>query len=121
MIKTQIIEKIIENYNYSHKFLMENLETYKYFSDIIVKKAYKEGNLKSKYKHLIGLGISIVLNCQSCVFIHMKDALESGCTYKQVLEVFEITVEMGGGPAFVRNQYNLRILNALKKSCYAEK
>ncbi|MFW9867542.1 MAG: carboxymuconolactone decarboxylase family protein [Candidatus Thorarchaeota archaeon] len=32
------------------------------------------------YKELIALGISIILNCESCVEWHVKEAIRSGAT-----------------------------------------
>ena len=108
------ITKTIENSKYSHKFLVENSEIYKMFNNLS-QKAFQDGSIAKKYKELIALGISIVVNCEPCLFWHINQAFESGCTYEEILEVFEVAIEMGGGPAFARNQFNLKVLDAVYK------
>ncbi|MFX1238379.1 MAG: carboxymuconolactone decarboxylase family protein [Promethearchaeota archaeon] len=66
-------------------------------------KAFQEGLIEKKYKELIALGISIVVNCEPCIYWHIGQVFNLGCKYEEVLEVFEVAIEMGGGPAFARS------------------
>ena len=64
---------------------------------------------------MIALGISIVINCESCIEWHIKEALKSGASDKQILEAIEIGIEMGGGPATVSSRFALKVLEYYEK------
>ncbi|MFX1396730.1 MAG: carboxymuconolactone decarboxylase family protein, partial [Promethearchaeota archaeon] len=94
----ELISKIKQNAKYSHDFLKENSEVYQMYNDLNLK-AFQDGLIERKYKEFIGLGIAIVVNCESCIYWHISSLFKLGCKYEELLEVFEVAIEMGGGPA----------------------
>ncbi len=47
---------------------------------------------------------------------HIKEALRSGASERQILETIEIGIEMGGGPATVSSRFALKILEYYSSS-----
>ncbi|MBI4832465.1 MAG: carboxymuconolactone decarboxylase family protein [Candidatus Lindowbacteria bacterium] len=104
------IEKIIDDRKKAHrKLLSRNSEVYKAFLEL-ERKAFSSGTLEKKHKELIALGISIAINCESCMEWHTREALESGASEKEILEPIEVGIEMGGGPATVSSRFALKAL-----------
>lgn len=79
------------------------------------KAAYSCGALEKKYKEMIAIGISIVVNCESCLQWHIREALNAGATAEQVLEAIEVGMEMGGGPATVTSRFAISVLEHYSK------
>lgn len=63
--------------------------------------AVADGELSTVTKELMALAISIAIQCDGCVALHMKAALKAGATRGQVHETLGVAVLMGGGPASV--------------------
>ncbi len=104
------IEKIIHDRNEANKkFYTIGSKVYKSFLNL-EKEAFTNGNLEKMYKELIALGISIVINCESCMEWHINEALKSSATEEQIIEVVEVSIEMGGGPATVASRFALKVL-----------
>jgi len=103
------IEDIIKERKNAHKFFLKNSDVYRSFVDL-EQKTYSDGHLKKKYKELIAIGISIVINCESCIQWHVNEALNSGSTKEEILEAIEVGIEMGGGPATVSSRFALKVL-----------
>ncbi|MFX0038052.1 MAG: carboxymuconolactone decarboxylase family protein [Promethearchaeota archaeon] len=104
------IEKIIKERNeYDKKLKNLGSNVYKAFLNM-EKQSYSDGSLKKVYKELIAVGISIVINCESCMEWHIKEAIKSGASGKQILEAIEVGIEMGGGPATVSSRFALKVL-----------
>ncbi|MDD2305770.1 MAG: carboxymuconolactone decarboxylase family protein [Prolixibacteraceae bacterium] len=61
----------------------------------------KDGALKSKFKELIALGISINTQCEGCITMHIHDAVEKGATHDEIIETIGTAIYMGGGPSVV--------------------
>jgi AhpD family alkylhydroperoxidase len=107
------IEKIIKDRKVAHLNLTKNSDVYKIFTSL-EEKAFSDGELQKKYKELIAIGISIVINCESCMEWHIHEALKSGATKKEILESIEVGIEMGGGPATVSSRFALKVLDYYK-------
>jgi len=75
--------------------------------------AYSDGALKKKVKELIAVGISVRLNCESCMQWHIEQAAVSGATYDEILEALEVGIEMGGGPATVSARFALQVMETI--------
>ncbi len=75
---------------------------------------YSDGELKSKVKELIAVGISVVINCESCMQWHIEQAAEKGATEREIIEAIEVGIEMGGGPATAHARFALEVLETLK-------
>ncbi|BBE31973.1 alkyl hydroperoxide reductase AhpD [Tepiditoga spiralis] len=57
---------------------------------------YKEGEIPSKYKELMGLVASMVLRCEGCIDYHIGQCIEFGVTDKEFFEAFDIALIVGG-------------------------
>ena len=73
---------------------------------------YANGALSKKDKELIAVGISVVINCESCMQWHIEQAVRSGATHDQIIEAIEVGIEMAGGPGTVAARFALRVLDA---------
>jgi AhpD family alkylhydroperoxidase len=111
---TEKIEKIIADRKKAHRFYTDNSPVYRSFVDM-EQKTYKDGKLEKRYKELIAIGISIVINCESCLEWHIRQALDSGATREQVIESIEVGIEMGGGPATVSARFAMNVLEYYAK------
>jgi alkylhydroperoxidase/carboxymuconolactone decarboxylase family protein YurZ len=60
---------------------------------------YADGELSGKIKELIAIGISVVINYESCMQRDIEQAAEKWASEKEILEVLKVGIEMGGGPA----------------------
>jgi len=103
------IEKIIKDRKIAHGYYLKNSKGYQSFV-ALEEATYLDGALEHKYKELIAIGISIINNCESCLEWHIKQALDSGATVKQIIEAIEVGIEMGGGPATVAGRFALKVL-----------
>jgi AhpD family alkylhydroperoxidase len=103
------IKNIIEDREHAHKFFSKNSKVYNAFIEM-EKKTYADGELEKKHKELIAIGISVCINCESCMEWHIKEALRVGALQEQVIEAVEVGFEMGGGPATVSGRFALKIL-----------
>ena len=75
--------------------------------------AFSEGQLPKKHKELIAVGISVVIDCESCMQWHIEQAAKAGATMGEVLEAVEVGIEMGGGPATVPARFALEVMEAV--------
>ena len=72
--------------------------------------AFADGHLPKKTKELIAVGISVVINCESCMQWHIEQAAQAGAGRDEVLEAVEVGIEMGGGPATVSSRFALDVM-----------
>lgn len=75
--------------------------------------AFSDGALKKKDKELIAIGISVRIDCESCMQWHIEQAAHAGATYEQVFEAVEVGIEMGGGPATVSARFALEVMDVV--------
>ena len=61
--------------------------------------ALADGALTHRTKELMALAIGIVLRGESCITVHLHDALQAGATREEVLETIGVAILMGGGPS----------------------
>jgi len=94
------------------KLLSLDSKVYRAFLDM-EKAAYSDGTLSKKHKELIAVGISVVIDCESCMQWHIEQAAESGASDKEVLEAIEVGIEMGGGPATVSSRFALDVMESV--------
>jgi AhpD family alkylhydroperoxidase len=45
---------------------------------------------------LIAVGISVAIDCESCMQWHVEQAAKAGASMREVLEAVEVGMEMGG-------------------------
>lgn len=104
------IEKINHDRNEAHeKLISKKSKVYRTFLDL-EKEAFSDGNLRKMHKELIAVGISIVINCESCLEWHIRESLKAGASEEQIVEAIEVGIEMGGGPATVSSRFALKVL-----------
>jgi AhpD family alkylhydroperoxidase len=72
--------------------------------------AYSDGALPRKVKELIAMGISVVIDCESCMQWHIEQAAKAGASQQEVLEAIEVGMEMGGGSATVSARFALEVM-----------
>jgi AhpD family alkylhydroperoxidase len=72
---------------------------------------YRDGRLARGTKELIAVGISVVLNCESCMQWHIGQAAKAGFGREEIFEAIEVGIEMGGGPATVATRFALDVLD----------
>ncbi|MCE5249697.1 carboxymuconolactone decarboxylase family protein [bacterium] len=85
---------------------------YRAFLDM-EKAAFSDGELPKKTKELIAVGISVVIDCESCMQWHIGQAARAGAAYREVLEAVEVGIEMGGGPATVSARFALEVMDSV--------
>ncbi len=77
------------------------------------KAAYADGELPKKIKELIAVGISVVINCESCMQWHIEQAVSAGASETEIIEAIEVGIEMGGGPATAHARFALEVLESM--------
>ena len=82
--------------------------------------AYSDGALSKKHKELVAVGISVVINCESCMEWHISQAAQTGGTEKEILEALEVGIEMGGGPATAHARFALEVMERVFQGKKAE-
>ena len=92
-----------------NKLLAQGSKVYKAFL-AMEEAAFSDGALAKKHKELIAVGISIVIDCESCMQWHIEQAAQSGASRNEVLEAVEVGIEMGGGPATVSARFALEVI-----------
>lgn len=103
------IQSIISDRKAAHAFYSGKSAVYRSFTQM-EEKAFENGELPKGQKELIAVGISIVINCESCLEWHIKQALDSGVTKDQIIEAIGVGIEMGGGPATVSSRFAMKVL-----------
>jgi AhpD family alkylhydroperoxidase len=61
----------------------------------------KPGALSTKEKDLINIALSIAAQCEWCIALHVKGALNNGATREEIMEASMQAVLMHGGPALM--------------------
>lgn len=103
------IEQIVETRKKAHAWYLNKSKVYRSFLSM-EKATYSDGDLDKKTKELIAIGISIVINCESCMEWHIKQALDDGATGEQIIEAIGVGMEMGGGPATASARFAMNVL-----------
>ncbi len=94
----------------AHKTLMD-LRSGTYAAFLGMEAAtYRDGALSKRAKELIAVGISVVIDCRSCMQWHIEQAVADGASLREVLEAVEVGMEMGGGPATVSARFALDVM-----------
>ncbi|MFZ2889359.1 carboxymuconolactone decarboxylase family protein [Sulfuricurvum sp.] len=58
----------------------------------------QDGQISKKYKELILVALGISSQCNWCIAMHVKGAIDAGCSKEEILEAAMLAVVMGGGP-----------------------
>jgi AhpD family alkylhydroperoxidase len=109
------LEEITKRRKAAHtKMLSFKSKVYEAFLDM-EKAAYCDGSLPKKIKELIAVGISVVIDCESCMQWHIEQAAKLGANEQEVLEAIEVGIEMGGGPATVSARFAFEVMDTVFK------
>ena len=114
MSEDQEIDQIVEQRKKAHSFYMNKSKVYNAFINM-EQKTYNDGAITKKEKELIAVGISVVLNCESCMEWHIKQALDSGSTEEEIIVAIEVGIEMSGGPGTVSARFAMSVLEYYTK------
>ena len=107
------IEQIVKTRKKAHSFYLKKSKVYQSFVDM-EQKTYMDGELSKKQKELIAIGISIVLNCESCMEWHVQQAIDDGASEGEIIEAIEVGIEMSGGPGTVSARFAMNVLEYYK-------
>jgi len=109
------LEDISHKRKESHeKLLSMKSKVYEKFLEM-EKAAFSDGAVLKKKKELIAVGISVVIDCESCMQWHIEQAVKAGASKREVFEAIEIGIEMGGGPATVSARFALDVMHGVFK------
>jgi AhpD family alkylhydroperoxidase len=107
------IEKIVNTRKHANSDYLKRSKVYKSFI-AMEQNTYKDGELSKKQKELIAIGISIVINCESCMEWHIKQALDDKASAQEIIEAIEVGIEMSGGPGTVSARFAMSVLEYYK-------
>jgi AhpD family alkylhydroperoxidase len=92
------------------KFLSLKSKVYEAFLQM-EQAAYTDGALPKKTKELIAIGISMQMDCESCMQWHIDQAAACGATIQEILEAVEVGIEMGAGRVTVSARFALDVID----------
>lgn len=107
------IEQIVKIRKQAHGYYLNKSKVYQSFVDM-EQKTYTDGALTKKQKELIAIGISVVINCESCMEWHIKQAIDDGSTESEIIEAIEVGIEMAGGPATASARFAMNVFDDYK-------
>ncbi len=103
------IEQIVSTRKKAHSYFLKRSKVYQSFVDM-EQKTYQDGKLNKKQKELIAIGISVVINCESCMEWHIKQALNDGAAEDEIIESIEVGIEMSGGRGTASARFAMNVL-----------
>jgi len=107
------LERLTRTRKWAHKKLLDSKsKVYKAFTQM-EEAAFSDGALKKREKELIAVGISVRIDCESCMQWHIEQAALAGATFEETLEAVEVGIEMGGGPATVSARFALQVMEKI--------
>lgn len=80
----------------------------------VSKVAATAGTFTAAQKELLAVAIAVSKGCEDCILYHVDAALKHGAKEAELVEVLEVAVEMGGGPAVMYGAKALEIMRALQ-------
>jgi AhpD family alkylhydroperoxidase len=107
------IEQIVKTRKQAHGYYLQKSKVYQSFVDM-EQKTYTNGDLSKKQKELIAIGISVVINCESCMEWHIKQAIDDGATEGEIIEAIEVGIEMSGGPGTASARFAMNVIEYYK-------
>jgi AhpD family alkylhydroperoxidase len=112
-IDKEKIEQIIKARQRANAFYLKKSKVYQSFVKM-EEATFADRALSKLQKELIAIGISVVINCESCMEWHIKQAIDCGATENEIIEAIEVGIEMGGGPATVSARFAMNVLEFYK-------
>ena len=81
--------------------------------------AYEAGALPAKTKEMVGLSASMVLRCDDCISYHIVECHTAGVTRAEFLEVFNVSLIVGGSIVIPHLRRAIELLEELETSSSA--
>jgi AhpD family alkylhydroperoxidase len=91
------------------KLIAAKSQVYEAFLEM-EKAAFADGALPKKHKELIAVGISVAIDCESCMQWHIGQAAAAGASEREIFEAVEVGIEMAGGPGTVSARFALEVM-----------
>lgn len=109
------IEEIVKTRKQAHSYYLKKSKVYQSFVEM-EQNTYTDAVLSKKQKELIAIGISVVINCESCMEWHIKQAIDDGNTVEEIIESIEVGIEMSGGPGTAAARFAMNVLEYYKSA-----
>ncbi len=93
------------------KFNPKSMQGFKEFMEGV--KA--DGALSREFKELIGIAISVYIQCRFCIAWHVKRAMEQGATREEILEACQVAAAVGSGHSLMSTHYAIKAIEDYKK------
>ncbi|OLP54785.1 hypothetical protein BJF92_13315 [Rhizobium rhizosphaerae] len=81
----------------------------------VSKAAAASGRMTAAQKELVAVALAVSKGCEDCILYHVDAALRHGAEEADLVEVLDVAVEMGGGPAVMYGAKALEVLRALRE------
>lgn len=73
--------------------------------------AMAPGQISTKNKGLIAIGIAVASNCGGCIALYVHDAVKGGANRQEIEETVGVAILMGGAPAAIAGTEALEALD----------
>jgi AhpD family alkylhydroperoxidase len=103
------IEQIVKTRKQANSYYLKKSKVFQSFVEM-EQNTYKDGELSKKQKELIAIGISVVINCESCMEWHIKQALDDKTSVEEIIEAIEVGIEMSGGPGTASARFAMNVI-----------
>jgi len=103
--KLQDVKKLI---GFLQKETPNQIKGFEQFMSVVE----SEDVLSRKSKELINVALSVAAQCEWCIALHVKGALDAGATKDEIIDASMQAVLMHGGPALM---YMTPVKNALEE------
>ena len=74
---------------------------------------YRDGELSTRFKRLIALGIALKAGCVNCILSQTQSALDAGATKGEILETLQVAVALSGTPGIGESLRVIKLLEEL--------
>ena len=81
--------------------------------DKLYTQTWGEGAIPAKYKELMGVALSVVIRCESCLSYHIKSALTAQATKAEFVEAIRIGILSAGSATMPTELHGYRVLREL--------
>ena len=113
LMSKEKLDALTKTRKWAHqKLLQKESKVYRAFTEMEAA-TFSDGALNKKEKELIAIGISVRINCESCMQWHIEQAASAGATSDEIFEAVEVGIEMGGGPATVSARFALQVMEVV--------
>ena len=76
--------------------------------------AYRDGDLDSKTKELLGLVASMVLRCNDCIDYHLERCVEAGWRDEELHEALNVALVVGGSIVIPHLRHAFETIDSLR-------